>query len=189
MNRRELIKSIAFLTGASVVGSSLYLSGCTMEPKDTGPFTRKTIRYLNEVGEAIIPATDTPGAKAAKIGEFMKTMVSNCYTDLERQAFLEGLESLELYSKESKGKGFEKCTAADKVEILQQLAIEAKEFNRQRSVENPVPVHYFTMLKQLTLWGFFTSETGMTQTLRHLPVPGRYDGNYPYKIGERAWSE
>ena len=46
-----------------------------------------------------------------------------------------------------------------------------------------------TMMKQLTLWGFFSSETGMTQTLRHIPVPGRFDGNAPYTKGEKAWAE
>jgi hypothetical protein len=29
----------------------------------------------------------------------------------------------------------------------------------------------------------------MTQTLRHIPVPGRFDGNAPYTKGEKAWAE
>ncbi len=37
------------------------------------------------------------------------------------------------------------------------------------------------MMKQLTLLGFFTSKTGMTETLRHVPVPGHYDGACPIK--------
>ena len=53
----------------------------------------------------------------------------------------------------------------------------------------PTPSHYYTLMKQLTLWGFFSSKTGMTETLRHLPVPGRYDGNHPYTKGEKAWAE
>jgi len=44
------------------------------------------------------------------------------------------------------------------------------------------------MLKQLTLTGFFTSEVGMKQALRYVKIPGRYDGNYPYKKGEKAWA-
>jgi hypothetical protein len=39
------------------------------------------------------------------------------------------------------------------------------------------------------LFCFFTSKPGATQALRHIPVPGKYDGNYPYKIGDRAWAE
>ena len=52
-----------------------------------------------------------------------------------------------------------------------------------------MPTHYFTQMKQLTLLGFFTSKPGETQALRHEPVPGRYDGNFPYKKGDRAWAE
>jgi hypothetical protein len=44
------------------------------------------------------------------------------------------------------------------------------------------------MLKELTLLGFFTSEVGATQALRYLPVPGKYDGNVPYKKGDKAWA-
>jgi hypothetical protein len=29
----------------------------------------------------------------------------------------------------------------------------------------------------------------MTETLRHLPVPGKYDGAYAYSKGEKAWAE
>jgi hypothetical protein len=53
---------------------------------------------------------------------------------------------------------------------------------------NSAPLHYYTMIKQLTLFGYFTSETGMKQTLRYLPVPGKYDGAFPYKKGDKAWA-
>ena len=45
------------------------------------------------------------------------------------------------------------------------------------------------MMKQLTLMGFFTSKPGATQALRHEPVPGKYDGAFPYKKGDKAWAE
>ena len=48
--------------------------------------------------------------------------------------------------------------------------------------------HYFTMMKQITLLGFFTSKPGATQALRYIAVPGKFDGNYPYKKGDRAWA-
>lgn len=47
--------------------------------------------------------------------------------------------------------------------------------------------HYFTMMKQLTLFGFFTSEVGAKEVLRYEAVPGRYDGCAPYN-GEPAWA-
>ena len=39
---------------------------------------------------------------------------------------------------------------------------------------------FFEHIKQLTLAGYYTSEIGMTVERVYLPVPGRFDGAYPY---------
>jgi hypothetical protein len=71
--------------------------------------------------------------------------------------------------------------------LLVSLEKEAKAYNEKK--EKDKPVHFYTMMKQLTLWGFFTSKTGMTETLRHIPVPGKFDGAFPYAKGDKAWAE
>ena len=48
--------------------------------------------------------------------------------------------------------------------------------------------HFFPMLKQLTLWGYFTSEPGATKALRYNPIPGKYIGCVPYEPGDKAWA-
>ena len=68
MERRELLKLIALLTGGAVVGGEVFLSGCKTAGKTDAGFTTTTIALLDEIGETIIPATATPGAKAAKVG-------------------------------------------------------------------------------------------------------------------------
>ena len=50
------------------------------------------------------------------------------------------------------------------------------------------PPHYFRMMKELTLLGFFTSEIGSTKALRYVETPGSFDGDVPYKKGDRAWA-
>ena len=50
------------------------------------------------------------------------------------------------------------------------------------------PNHYFHLMKQLTLLGFFTSEPGANKALRYIAVPGHYDGCVPYKKGDKAWA-
>ena len=45
--------------------------------------------------------------------------------------------------------------------------------------------HYFTMMKQLTLWGYFTSKEGMMQALKYVPVPDHYDACIDYKKGDK----
>ena len=44
------------------------------------------------------------------------------------------------------------------------------------------------MIKQMTVWGYFSSEVGATQALRYVPVPGRFEGCIPYNEGEKAWA-
>jgi len=61
----------------------------------------------------------------------------------------------------------------------------AKERNKTIALS---PNHYFTMMKQLTLFGYFTSKPGATQALRYVAVPGHYDGCMPYKKGDKAWA-
>jgi hypothetical protein len=50
------------------------------------------------------------------------------------------------------------------------------------------PNHYFRMIKELALLGYFTSEIGYTQAMRYTEAPGRFDPCVPYRQGERAWA-
>jgi hypothetical protein len=210
MNRRELLKTIAVLTGGSVIGAELFLSGCK-NPGATLVFTANDLALLNEVGETIIPTTDSPGAKAAQVAEFMQKIVRDCYTPEQQNAFTKGIVSLNESCKKANGKSYMDCTPQQRNDFLVGLEKEAKDYNKKVEEEEKVlfeknkkenekkswseqvnidglPRHYYTMIKQLTLWGYFTSEVGMTKALRYQPVPGKYDGDYPYKKGEKAFA-
>ena len=50
------------------------------------------------------------------------------------------------------------------------------------------PPHYFRMMKELALLGYFTSEIGYTKAMRYVESPGRFDPCAPYAPGERAWA-
>jgi len=206
MDRRELLKMIAVLTGGAVIGGEVFLSGCKTVAKADAGFTATNIALLDEIGETIIPATATPGAKAAKVGEFMKVMVTDCYTQEQQDAFMKGISTIDEVCKKANSKSFMECTPEQRHELLVSLEKEAKEFNtKQEEVDKPrkeelnakdkgydfvaSPRHYYTMMKQLTLLGFFSSKTGMTETLRHVQVPGKYDGAFPYAKGDKAWAE
>lgn len=204
MNRRDLIKQITLLTGGAVVGAELFMTGCKSGAKTEVGFTPAKIALLDEVGETIIPATATPGAKAAQVGSFMQVYVTDCYTKKEQDAFHKGVDGLEEACKKAIGKTFSEASAKERHDFLVSLEKEAKEYNT-KNVEpekekrdaarkaaelwDGTPVHYYTMIKQLTLLGFFTSKTGATETLRHVQVPAKYDGALPYKAGDKAWAE
>lgn len=186
MDRRELLKMVALLTGGAVVGSEFFLAGCTAGAKAEVGFTPANIALLDEVGETILPATSSPGAKAAQVGEFMKVYVTDCYPQASQDAFIKGINELDEASKKLSGKSFMESTPEQRHDLLLNLEKEAREFNKEHGTE---PKHYYTMMKQLTLLGFFTSKTGSKDALRYVPVPGKYDGAFPYKKGDKAWAE
>jgi hypothetical protein len=190
MNRRDAIARVGLILGGTVVGSQAFLSGCAKksEVAATGStFTPETISFLDEVGETILPTSAaSPGAKESKIGEFMKTIVSDCYEEKDQKIFMDGIGKLNEASNKKFSKDFMSLSATEKHDLLVEVDKEAKDYLASKKEEDPQ--HYFTLMKQLTLWGYFTSEVGSTKALRFLPVPGRYDGAYPYKKGDRAWA-
>jgi Gluconate 2-dehydrogenase subunit 3 len=203
MNRRELIKRIALLTGGSVIGAEVFLAGCKNAGGTDFDFPDELIPLLDEVGETILPRTKTPGAKDAAIGQFMKTIVTDCYHPADQQIFKEGIEELKKRCLREFGKVFTGCTTEQRTALIKQIDEEAKRYNKKRLEAETIrknrtkgtleyfnreemPAHWFILVKQLTLWGFFTSEAGASQALRYVPVPGRYDGDVEYKKGDRA---
>ncbi len=183
MNRRELLKLIAATTGTAMIGGSALLTGCATSSTQTIlAFSPDDILLLDEIAETILPRTATPGAKDAKVGQFMTVYVNDCYTLEEQAIFHKGLLLLEKDCHKIYGRRFMALQATEREEFVSQLDKHAK-------VEIAAgKMHYFTMIKQLTLFGFFTSEVGGTQVLRHVAIPGRFDGELPYKPGDRAWA-
>lgn len=189
MNRRDALSRVALLLGGTVIGGTVFLEGCKPGDKKYGTsetFTPEDIAYLDEIAETIIPATDTPGAKEAKVGAFMTVMVNDCYETKDQKAFKEGMGKLNEASDKKFKNGFMSITPEQRKELLTELDKEQNEFAKTKKKEESH--HYFRMMKELTLLGYFTSEVGATKALRYMAVPGRYDGCLPYKKGDRAWA-
>jgi hypothetical protein len=210
MDRRELLKLVTLATGGVLIGGQMFLSGCKNDPKLGGvAFSAEDISFLDEVGETILPKTNTPGAKQAQVGEFMKVMVNDCYDETDQKTFHEGISRLNEACEKMHKTSFMEASPEQKQSLLISLDKEAKEYQkkkndfdkeqRQKEKEEKdkgnkdfkkerMQSHYFTMFKQLTITGFFTSKIGATEALRYMPVPGKYDGAFPYKKGDKAWA-
>jgi hypothetical protein len=189
MNRRDAVIRMATLMGASVLGPRLLAASFDKQPAAAGAsgFSRDEIALLDEIGETIIPATDVPGAKAVQIGAFMAMMVNDCYEPHEQTAFQEGLRRLAADFERRFGKRFVASPAATRTGFLNELDREQRRAGAKQKVAAQPP-HYFRMMKELTILGYFTSEIGCTQALRFSEVPGSYDGCAPYRQGDRAWA-
>jgi len=180
MTRRELIKNITILTGAAFLGADLFLVGCKSDRGNN--FAVSDITFLDEVAETIIPKTNTPGAKEAETGKFIASYVTDCYSDSDQKIMQDGLVQLNERATNKYDSSFMEITKEQKQELLTVIDAEAKKHDQKEGM------HYFTMIKQLTLFGYFTSEIGATQVLRYNPVPGKYEGCIPYKKGETSWA-
>jgi hypothetical protein len=189
MNRREALKAVSFLMGGAVIGAEVFLTGCDTKREERQVnelFTESDVALLDEVGETIIPETDTPGAKAVGIGSFMAMMVLDVYTEENQKAFKEGVEKLKEGFDEAYGHSFMEGKPEERNAYLTKLNNElVSERNKKTDDE---PEHYFRMMKELTLLGYFSSETGSTKALRYIETPGRYEACIPYEKGMRAWA-
>jgi hypothetical protein len=188
IDRREAVRRVAALLGGTLVGGSALAAGC--RPGDPAPsdtlFEPADIAFLDEVAETIIPATTTPGAKAARVGQFMAVMVTDCYDQRDQQIFREGLRQLDAACRAAHSVSFMKASPEIRTRLLTGIDREAKEV-MDRKPEGE-PSHYFRMIKELTLLGYFTSEIGSTEAQRYQAVPGRWDPCLDYRPGERAWT-
>lgn len=218
MNRREALSYVGILLGGTIIGADAFLAGCKPSVKKEGLFNPEDVLLLDEIAETIIPATpDSGGGKAADLTMFMSLIITDCYTENERNVILKGIDELKKDCLAKHKKDFINLTNSEKETFLTQLHEEAiryvktdaynkakEDFDRQQDnwiksekerknfgasyLRENFPPHYFTMIRQLTLWGYFSSKVGMTKGLRYIDTPGHYDGAYPYKKGDKAWA-
>ena len=187
MERRELLKMVALATGGVVIGGELFLAGCKSKDVEVAgtAFSADNIAFLDEVAETIIPKTTTAGAKEAEVGKFMTVMVNDCYEEADQKTFHEGMKKLDEACNKMHGHSFMKAEPAHRKELLTSLDKEAKEYMKSKKKEDPN--HYFLMMKQLTLLGYFTSKPGLEQNFDYKQVPGKFDGTVPYKKGDKLF--
>jgi hypothetical protein len=187
IDRREAIRRVTALLGGVVfVGGSDLLTAveraharAATSRAQVGSFTAQDIALLDEVAETILPETKTPGAKAAHVGPFMALMVTDTYDERDQTIFRDGVRKLNEAS-------FMAATPAQRLARLEQLDREQKAYMDARAAG--APPHYFRLMKELTLLGYFTSEIGCTQAMRYEETPGRFDSCVPYTPGETAWA-
>lgn len=191
MDRREAIATVSWIMGGALIGGQAILSGC-QQVSATIPYEGLLTpngheALLEEVAETILPGTpSSPGAKVAKVGRFINVMVTECYEKKEQLIFMNGINTLKEKSINSYNKGFMDLDQQQKHELLLSLEEEIKHYSETRQPHHP-EVHYYKMMKELSLIGFLTSEVAMTKVMRHEAIPGRYDPCVPHQEGEKAW--
>ena len=206
MNRRDALNRVAILMGGALSAPTLaaLLEGCTPKTEGSVPFSLSDDyrEIVAQIADIIIPATDTPGAKEVGVGPFIETMIKDCYSEAQGAHFLKGLEAVGEKAK-AMGGSFMSLTPEQQVDVVKAMEADGKEEqNKAKEVqidpetgkekkgsaaEEPV-TPFFNLMKELTLFGYFTSEVGATQELDYVPIPGKFEGCIPLKEGQKAYA-
>ncbi len=175
IDRRVALERISLMLGgalspqmtAAVMGQTLN-AGEKLDVSDA----QKTL--LAEVADVIIPTTDTPGAKAAGVEEFIVRVIRDCYVIEDQQNFYEGLARIDTASQKAHETNFVDLDSEQKIGIVEETVKNDRDF--------------FKWMKELTVVGYFTSEIGATEALVYLPIPGKFEGDLPMQPGQKAWA-
>src|ERR1700682_6321071 len=188
MHRRELFRLLGAGAAVPVFDSNLLAAFQDAHPKSNynlrtlNPHQNATVVVMTDL---IIPETDTPGAKGARVNEFIDVILTEWATPEERQNFLEGLAGVDKQSQELFAKDFVDATPVQQVTLLRAMDdfATSERGNRREKHGNTVPEfdtqlkgNFYDIFRGITLHGYYTSEIGFTRELKLQIIPGAQHG-------------
>lgn len=176
MDRRFALKNLT-LSGMGLALSPALLSaleGCTAA-YDPGYVLQSLSpaqdQLLAQLVEIIIPSTETPGARAAGVNQYIDRIFAQVRDSKEVQEFKKGLDQLNEL-------GFLDGTSKQQIEQLRSW----------EKSSNSLEQDFFGTLKSMTIYGYYTSEIGASQELKYVHATGFYNGDMPYdEVGKNFY--
>ena len=182
LNRRDILQ-LATMFGLSLTVRSF------AGKAPAAPMTADELILIGEVSELIIPTTDTGGALAAGVPEFVKMMLSDWFSEAERANFISGMHEFSAGNKN--GKKFAEMTARQKNQYFGELLATAEAALTSTSGAGAGSVSaprtpFVVLMKRLTIFGYYTSELGATTELHQQMATAKYEPAAVVKPGDRA---
>jgi gluconate 2-dehydrogenase gamma chain len=181
-DRRGVLASASLLLGGEVLlplAKALAADEAPGFAASQPQFTPEQRAQVFAISERIIPTTDTPGAIAAGVPAFIEMMLVDWYAPGDRDEFMNGLGLVEGYARVQYEKAFAELAPEQQDSILT-LAMQGR--------IQALGGDFFQHCRQLVVLGYYTSEIGCKQERVYVPVPGHYDGKYPYAEVRRVFS-
>lgn len=189
MNRRNVLKRFVLLG----FGASLTYLGVKFYKVKAIPALHDLEKYkaeIDDLAELIIPTTNTPGAKEAAVGDFIILMVQDATDTMSQNNFVAGLMEIMEGAESKFGKVFSACTFEEQNSLLAKYSTAdfrlTPFFHAVR--KKLIGKSFFTVLKEYTVLGYCTSETGATLGMSYDYIPGKYQANLLLKAGQKAWA-
>ena len=198
MQRREALRLL--MAGGVLPALPTNLFAFFHEAHPASGYTLRTLNpHQNDTVVAmidqIIPATDTPGAKGARVNEFIDVILTEWADDEERKNFLDGLAGVDKQTNDVFGKNFVDASPAQQVTLLRSMdeSVAAQRTRRMRH-GNTIPEErdkqlrgeFFNVFKGITVHGYYTSEIGFSQELNLQIIPGAHHGCVPLPAEKKA---
>jgi hypothetical protein len=167
MKRRTALKNVLF-SAAGI--STLPAWGNSWNSKTfiqtTSIFTQNQAKILDILVDALIPSSEIIGAKDLGTSAFINKMLGDCYEKKVQEIFKNSLENTENLSKETFSKSLADCDKLQLNELL--IKLSASVDTQQKD--------FFSLLKQLTVLAYTTSEYVLTKHYNYVMAPGHYYG-------------
>ncbi len=177
MQRRTALKQLGILAGGAMLLPSCI--GKTTAPASIS-LNKLIINGQQEnvfalMVEALIPKTETPGARELNVHHFVLRMIDDCYATEEQQKFLSGFAQAQQAIEAMTGKEFEDCSVEEQQAFLQDVE-EGKVIPALQEGEENTLEAFYKPLKRLTIQGYLGSEYVMTTIFGYTMIPGKFIG-------------
>jgi gluconate 2-dehydrogenase gamma chain len=168
LNRRAMLLGAVVLIGGAA-GLARFARKSAPDAGAGPVFSTDQFALLEQAADVIIPTTDTPGAIAAGVPEFIRKMLTQWGSRESRAEVVEVLEAIEKAAWAEFGAAFLELPAKRRLDVMRVL--DAERLGRH----DPA----YGKFKYLVLVGYYQSEIGATQELRFELVPGAWRSNLP----------
>src|ERR1700738_4093023 len=124
MHRRDLLRLFSAVAVTPLLPPDLFAMLRQAQPspdyrlRTLSPAQNQVVVTMTDI---ILPATATPGAKAARVNEFIDVILTDWATDGERHDFLDGLAGVDRQSNELFGKNFSDGSSAQQTALLRSM--------------------------------------------------------------------
>jgi len=176
MNRRAMLLGAVVLLGGAAALTRFSRKSSGFTDSSGALLSADQFALLEQICEAMIPTTDTPGAIAAGVPAFIRGMLEEWASAASRAEILEVLEGIEKLAWAKYGAAFVELPPERRYQVVSTFDIER--VGRQ----DPA----YGKFKYLVLVGYYHSEIGATQELRYELVPGAWRACVPFSEIGRA---
>ena len=184
LTRRKAIRNAVLLLGGSISAAQISplignvaAMGSNYIPKI---LNEHHFHMTKRLVDLIIPESDTPGALAANVHQFIDVMLDGWAATDTRLRFLDTFNNIDSRSLALTGKKFSDATRTKQIKLLEVL-------DKESFSDNGTDI-FFREFKALVVFGYYSSEEGASVELRYDRIPGAYKGCIPLDEVGRSWS-